>query len=345
MVAEYWGQEPEKEPKNLFNEVIEEDEIWACTTCWACPEACPVMIDQLEYIIDFRRFLIAESKLDRKKTEVITNFVEKSNPYGLPAIDRANWAKKLDIKPLKENPNVDYLYWIGCASAYDHRNQNIAKSMIKILQMAGVSFGILGEEEKCCGETLRRMGDEGRFQEHVLENIEILKTYGVKKIITHCPHGFNTLKNEYPKFDGQFEVISHSEFILSLITQKRIKINKKIEEITVYHDPCYLARYNHIYDAPRQLLSTSTTKIRELPRNRELTFCCGGGGGNSWYDVPEKERISAIRLAEVEQVGAELLTVACPYCISMFEDVIKAKDLEEKIKVKDISELVVELLG
>ena len=344
METEYNAQGEGKEAKNLFEGIIDEDELWSCTTCWACPETCPVMIDQLEFIVDFRRFLIAESKLDRKKTEVITSFAEKSNPYGLPAIDRANWVKDLEVKTLKEDPNVEYLYWVGCASSYDYRNQNIAKSMVKILQKAGVSFGILGVEEKCCGEALRRMGDEGRFQEFVLENIETLEKYGVKKIIVHCPHGYNTLKNEYPKFGGNFEVINHSEFILSLMKQGKITTNKKLDEIMVYHDPCYLGRYNNIYEAPRQLLRSTATKIRELSRNKELTFCCGGGGGNSWYEVPEKERISVIRLKEVEQAGAELLTVACPFCISMFEDALKVQGIEEKLHVKDIAELIAKTL-
>ena len=344
MVAEYRARGKKKDSSNLFEGIIGEDEVWSCTTCGACLEACPVMIYQLDFIVDFRRMLVAESKLDGKKTEVIANFSEKSNPYGMPAIDRANWAKGLEVKTLKEDQNVEYLYWVGCASSYDTRNQNITKSMFKILNKAKVSFGILGIEEKCCGETLRRMGEDGRFQQLALENIETLEKYGVKKIIIHCPHGYNTFKNEYPKFGGKFEVIHHSEFILSLMKQGKIMTNKKLDEITVFHDPCYLARYNGIYEAPRQLLRSTAAKVRELPRNRELTFCCGGGGGNSWYEVPEKERISILRLKEVEQTKAELLAVACPYCVTMFEDAVRVRGLEGKLKVKDLSEIVAESL-
>lgn len=344
MVAEFRATGKENESQNLFDGIIGEDEVWSCTTCLACVEVCPVMIDQLEFLVDFRRLLVTESKIDRKKTGIIANFAEKSNPYGIPAIERVNWAKSLDIKILQENSNVEYLYWVGCASSYDPRNQNIAKSLVKIFQKAGVSFGILGIEEKCCGETLRRMGDEGRFQELVLENIETLNKYGVKKIIIQCPHGYNTLKNEYPKFGGNFKVIHHTDFILSLMNQGKIMPHKKLTEAIVYHDPCYLARYNEIYEAPRQLLRSTATNIRELSKNRILTFCCGGGGGNTWYEVPEKERISTIRVEEIEQTGAEFLTVACPFCITMFEDAIKGKDLEEKLQVKEIAELIAETI-
>ncbi len=341
MIVEYHAKGKEA-PHNLFEGIIGEEEVWSCTTCWACPEACPIVINQVDFIVDFRRILAAEGKLDSKKTEVITSFTEKSNPYGMPAIDRANWAKGLEVKTLQEDPKVEYLYWVGCASSYDTRNQNIAKAIFKILNKAQVSFGILGAEEKCCGETLRRMGDEGRYQQLVLENIETLQKYNVKKIIVHCPHGYNTLKNEYPKFGGNFKVIHHTEFILSLMKQGKFNINKKLKEKTVYHDPCYLARYNGICEAPRELLRATATNVGELPRNKELTFCCGGGGGNSWYEVHEKERISVIRLKEAEQAGAQLLTVACPYCISMFEDAILIRGLEGKLKVKDISEMIAE---
>ncbi len=344
MVAEFRATGKENKSQNLFDGIIGEDEVWSCTTCWACVAACPVMIDQLGFLVDFRRLLVAESKIDRKKTEIIVNFAEKSNPYGIPAIDRANWAKDLDVKTLHKEPNAEYLYWVGCASSYDPRNQKIAKSLVKIFQKAGVSFGILGVEEKCCGETLRRMGDEGRFQELVLENIEILNKYGIKKIIIHCPHGYNTLKNEYPKFGGNFKVIHHTDFILSLMNQGKIIPHKKLSETIVYHDPCYLARYNEIYETPRQLLQSTATNIREFSKNRILTFCCGGGGGNAWYEVPEKKRISTIRVEEMEQTGAELLTVACPFCITMFEDAIKGKGLEEKLQVKEIAELIAETI-
>lgn len=344
MVAEFRAKAQENDSKNLFDGIIGEDEVWSCTTCWACVAACPVMIDQLEFLVDFRRFLVAESKIDRKKTDVIVNFAEKSNPYGIPTIERVNWAKGLEIKTLQQDPNVEYLYWVGCASSYDPRNQNIAKSLVKIFKKVEVSFGILGIEEKCCGETLRRMGDEGRFQELVLENIKILNKYHVKKIIIHCPHGYNTLKNEYPKFGGNFEVIHHSEFLLSLLNQGKIKPHKKLTEAIAYHDPCYLARYNKIYEVPRQLLQSTATNVRELSKNRTRTFCCGGGGGNAWYEVPEKERISTIRVEETKQAGAELLTVACPFCITMFEDAIKSKGLEESLQVKEIAELIAEII-
>lgn len=330
----------------LLDGRIKEDTVWACTTCAACIKACPVDICQPDFLLEFRRTFVANNKLDDLKIKTLMNFAEKSNPYGMPAIDRANWAKGLEVKTLKEDQNVEYLYWVGCASSYDSRNQNIAKSMVKILKKAGVSFGILGDEEKCCGETPRRMGEEGRFQELAMANIETMKRCNVKKIIVHCPHGYNTLKNEYPRFGGEFEVIHHSEFLLKLIREGKIKVSREIEEGIAFHDPCYLGRYNGIYDAPRQVLSSiPTLKIRELARTRDNSFCCGGGGGNAWYEVHEKERISVLRIKEMEEAGVKRVSVACPYCISMFEDAIKIKGLEEKLSVKDIAEILAESMG
>ncbi|MEM2339330.1 MAG: (Fe-S)-binding protein, partial [Nitrososphaerales archaeon] len=330
----------------LLNGKLKDETVWSCTTCGACVAICPVDISNFEPLIERRRFLVTEGKLDSIKMDILKNLIEKSNPYGMPISDRDLWMKNLSVKTLKENPNPEYLYWVGCSSSYDKRNQNIAKSMVNILNKAGVNFVVLGLEERCCGDTLRRMGDEGRFQELALANIEVLKSYNVKKIITHCPHCYNTLKNEYKEFGGDFEVIHHSEFLLNLLKMGKIKLIKVIEEETLYHDPCYLGRYNGIYDAPRILLQMiSNLKVKEFEKHHVNSFCCGGGGGNVWYEVPEKEKMSVLRIKEAEKIGVNLISVACPYCITMLEDALKTKGLEGKIKIKDIAETLSEVIG
>jgi len=325
----------------LLDDRIKENTIWACTTCGACTSACPVDICPPEFLIEFRRALVEEKKLDKSKIDVLSNIGEKSNPYGLPIGERSAWAKGLEVKTLKEDPDVEYLYWVGCASSYDDRSQNIAKSIVTILQKADVRFGILGTEEKCCGELARRMGDEGRFQELAMTNIETLCRYNVKKIIVSCPHGFNTFKNEYPRFGGQFEVVHHSEFLMRLVKEGRIQLGSQLIREACFHDPCYLGRYNGIYDAPRQILNNIPgLKLTELPRTARNSFCCGGGGGNSFYEAPEKERMSVLRMREVRDLGVNIVAVACPFCISTLEDAAKGLGLQDAVSVKDVAELV-----
>jgi len=335
-----------EDSKELIGNTVTEDTIWSCTTCAACIQACPIDNVHTEYLMDFRRHLIANNQMDKQKVNVITAIADKANPYGLPKIDRAAWAKDLTVPTVADNPESDYLYWVGCASSYDTRNQKIAKSLVKILNKAGVNFSILGKEEPCCGETVRRIGDEARYQEMVMENIEVLNAYKVKKIIVNCPHCYNTIKNEYPQLGGNFEVIHHSTLIQDLIQQNRLELSNEVKQTIAYHDPCYLGRYNGEYEAPREVLtSIPGSKLVELGRTKEKSFCCGGGGGNSWYEIPERESISGIRVTEALEANIDTLSVSCPYCISMLEDSLKVKGVEKKLPVKDIAELVAQSIN
>ena len=328
----------------LIGPVINEDELWACTTCRACVNECPVLIDHIDAIVDMRRQLIGEGKLDRPKRDLLSNLAKSSNPYGLPANDRLKWAQSLDVKTVQEQPEFEILYWVGCSGSYDPRNQNVSRSMVKILKASNVQFSVLGNEEKCNCEVARRLGEEGRFQQSALELIELFKKYNVNKILTQCPHCFNTFKNEYPEFGAQIQVIHHTTFIADLIKSGKLRLKKGTEQRTTFHDPCYLGRYNGMYDDPRTVLSSlESVKLIEMSRHGENSFCCGAGGANVWYKVPQKKRVNLIRFEEAEQLKPTVITTACPYCTSMFEDAV-VTDGTKDIQVKDVAELVASLI-
>lgn len=325
--------------KNLNMEIelvpqkFSEDFVWACTTCQACVEECPVLIDPQSYILELRRNLVLESRIDKQKVQFLNNLTYTRNPLGNSPSERNTWIEKA-----KKFDNDEYLLWIGCMASFDPRTKNVAESVIKILKEANVSFGVLGEEEACCGESARRLGEESRFQELVMQNVQTFKTYNVKKIITFCPHGYNTFKNEYSKFINGLEVYHHSEFIEKLIRENKLNIKKGNETYT-FHDPCYLGRINGKYDQPRFVLSKAAN-INEMERNRDRSFCCGGGGANYWYKVNEKTPISQIRLNEAEQKSKNI-AVACPFCLGMLEDAARTLGKED-IRVRDISEILAE---
>ena len=313
---------------------ISENAVWSCTTCQACVEECPVLIDPQDFILETRRTLVLESKLDKEKISLLNNLTYAKNPLGSPQSDRKYLLSKAD----KYNSEKEYLYWVGCMPSLDPRARATAEALIEILKKANISFGILGEEEHCCGDPARRLGEEGRYQELVLENIATLKAYNVKKIIVSCAHGYNTFKNEYKKFGFESEVYHHTEIINKLIESGKIDVEKSSELVT-YHDPCYLGRINGKYEESRNIL-TKSAKLTAMPRSRENSFCCGGGGSNYWYKVTKKEPISHIRLKEAVNTDSETLAVACPYCLAMLEDAARSLGLNEKIKIKDLSEIV-----
>ena len=322
--------------------VIRESELWACTTCNACVEACPVFINQVDFIVDFRRTLVAENRLDPMKRTFLENVGRANNPFGLPQQERQSWLVAAGVPTLKTNPHPEYLYWVGCQGSYDPRGRKLTQAVVKILDAAKVNYAVLGNEEACTGEPVRRMGEEARFQELALRNIENIARSGASKVVVHCPHCFNTFLNEYPEFGANFEVVHHSQLIGELVANGKLTLEKREGAVT-FHDPCNLGRVNGVYDAPRDVIRAAEGfEIVEMPRSREKSFCCGGGGANVWYQVPEKTKISSLRMEEAVKTGAKTLAVACPFCITMLEDA--AKGPKGGLEVRDIAEIIAERL-
>ncbi|MFQ5677146.1 MAG: (Fe-S)-binding protein, partial [bacterium] len=332
--------------KQLVGDVITEEVIWACTTCAACVEHCPVFIEHVDDLQDMRRYLtMDQANISEEVAKTLENMENIGNPWGLPQQNRTAWTEGLDIALMRDKKEVDYLYWVGCAAALDTKNQNVAKSVVKILKTAGVDFAILGTEESCNGDSARRLGQEYLFQMMAENNIETLNKYKFKKIITACPHCFNCIGNEYKQLDGNYEVIHHSELIAELIDSGKIRPKKNIEKRITYHDACYLGRHNQIYDAPRSVVSSvANGDIVEMKRSREKGLCCGAGGGMMWMDEEPDKRVNLVRFADVEESKAEVAATACPFCNIMLDDARKIKGKEDEVEVKDIAELVAEAL-
>jgi Fe-S oxidoreductase/nitrate reductase gamma subunit len=332
----------EKRP-DMITEAITEEVIWDCTTCRACQQACPIYIEHIDKIVDMRRNLALErAEFPESAQQALTSLGTRGHPWRGTTATRTDWTSGLEIKALSENRDVDVLYWVGCTAALEDRNMKVAQAIARIMQAAGINFGILGTEETCCGDPARRMGDEYLFQTLCQKNIEIFRGYNVKKILTTCPHCFNTLKNEYPQFGGDFEVIHHTQLIADLIRDGKLKIGGTDGKRLAYHDSCYLGRYNDIYQAPREILrAISGTKSVELARSGPRSFCCGGGGGHMWMEEPPEKRVNIRRAEEIVKAKVDVVATACPYCLSMLEDGLKAKEAEESVKAMDLSELVI----
>jgi Fe-S oxidoreductase len=326
-------------------ESVREDELWSCVTCGACVHSCPVAVKHLDVIYDLRRTLVNTGKIDKAKSSLLQNLASNQNPYGYSSSTRSEWAKDLDVPDLFSSSDGDYLYWVGCVCSYDPRAQNVAKSLVKIMKKAGVSFAILGAQESCTGDPARRLGEESRFQELAYQNIEKMNSARVKKIVTSCPHCFNTLANEYPLLGGKYEVIHHSQLISNLLREGRINISgaaKKNGVSITLHDACYAARYNSITDEPRHVLAASGIEMKEMHNRKEKTFCCGAGGSNYWFKVPQQRSISSIRTEEAIKTGASSIATECPFCLSMFEDSTRVRG--SPMAVRDIAEIVAERL-
>lgn len=322
-------------------DILSPETLWSCTSCNACVEVCPAGIDQLTKIVELRRTLISENKAPNNLLNTLKNIRSRSNPWGQPPEDREKWTEGTDAPMIDSTAEFDYLYWVGCAGAYDSRNQNISRTMVKLLKKADVKFTLLGKKEKCTGDIARRAGDEGLFQELAIENIETFKSKNVKKIIASCPHCFNTFKNEYPEFGlKDVEVIHHTEVLWDLIKSGKLTMTKEISEEITYHDSCYLGRHNGQYDAPRNILNKIPgLKYTEMENSREKGTCCGGGGAQLWYEAPGKQ-INVMRLNEVKDSGAKTAATACPFCTIMLETARTLDKTGEPPAVKDISELV-----
>ncbi|MBI4245817.1 MAG: 4Fe-4S dicluster domain-containing protein [Candidatus Rokubacteria bacterium] len=332
-------------PGPIHGELIKPEELWACTTCMACVEECPAFIDIVDTIIDLRRHLaLSEGALPSTAPQSLQNIQRAGNPWGLPAAERLGWAQGLDVPVMRDGMEVEYLYWVGCSASYDKRNQAIARAVVKILKAAGVSFAVM-REERCHGEVARRLGEEYLYQTVQQENVEALGRYRFRRVITHCPHCFNTIKNEFPQFGGTYEVLHHSVVIQELIASGRITPKKPIDATIAFHDSCYLGRYNGITEAPREVArAVPGVKLVEMPRNRARGLCCGGGGGHMWMEVKAPKRVNLIRVEEALATPATMVGTACPFCLAMVDLGRKVAGAEERLQVKDVSELVAESL-
>ena len=339
------GKEPEK-PLIGYGRITEEA-IWDCVNCGACMEECPVSVEHVPTIMDMRRYLVLEeSKMPETAENALLSMEQRGHPWRGTQFSRTDWAEGLEIKTLAEHPQAEILFWVGCTAALEQRSQGVARSMAKVLKAAGVDFAILGEEEKCTGDPARRMGNEYLYQTMAQQNIETLNSYTIKKVVTICPHCFNTMKNEYPQFGGNYEVLHYSQFIDELIQAGRVKPIKMVEATVAYHDSCFLGRHNGIYDQPRNIAKAIPgVKLVEMePNCRQQGFCCGAGGGHMWVEESGGTRINHIRTDHFLSTGAKTVGVSCPFCLQMMTEGIQAKGLEGEKEAKDLLELLSESL-
>src|SRR5579885_709657 len=363
------AREREAHHQPMVGGIISNDALWACTTCMACMEICPVSIEHVPKIVDMRRHLVMEeSDFPSEVTSLFNNIERNGNPWEISNDRRAEWAANLGVPLMAENPDADVLYWVGCMGSFDRRNQQVATSVAKILKAANVNFAILGPEESCTGDPARRIGNEYLWQMQAQQNVETLNNYGFNRtknaenghnghqngaaapkhrtIITACPHCFNTIANEYPQLGGDYEVVHHTVFIDKLLADEKLKLPEGFDQRKLtYHDPCYIGRYNGVYDEPRRVLTVlNSNGVTEMGRNRNKSFCCGGGGGRAWMEEKIGKRVNQTRMKEALDTGAEVLAAACPFCITMFDDGIKGIEAEDRMQIEDISEIVVKAL-
>ncbi len=322
-------------------ETVGEDVLWACTTCRACQEICPANIEHVNKIIEMRRNLsLMESAFPGEEVRVAVNNTEvNGNPFGLAFASRGEWAEGLDLKIMEKDSDVDILYFVGCYASFDKRNREVARSFVKICNAAGISLGILGKEEKCCGEPVRKLGNEYIYQMVAAENIESIKRYGVKKIVTTCPHCFNTLGRDYKDLGLEIDVEHYSTFIKGLIDDKKLDLTPEGFDFT-YHDSCYIGRYKDIFDGPRAVLIKAGGRLVEMDKSGYESFCCGAGGGRILAEEKLGARINVERVKMAAATGAPLLVSNCPFCLTMFEDGIKTGDCEGILKAIDLAEIV-----
>jgi len=331
-----------EESRKMVGEVISHDVLWSCTTCGACHQECPIYIEPIPKMIEMRRHLVMEeADFPETMQAALRSLEERGHPFRGASASRTDWARGLDVQTVAANGTPEILYWVGCTAAFDERNQQVAAAFAKLLQRAGVDFAILGDEERCTGDPARRIGNEYLFQMLARDNIAILNGYGIKKIVTTCPHGFNTLKNEYPKLGGSYEVVHHTQLLADLVQDGRLRLQKPIDGVASFHDPCYLGRHNGVYDPPRQLLGAIPgLAVKEMDRCRERGFCCGAGGGLMWFEEKIGKRVSWERTEEALALGPQVLASACPFCLIMFEDALKVKDAIERTRPLDVAELM-----
>jgi Fe-S oxidoreductase len=327
---------------SLVDSNITEDVLWACTSCRACEIACPVFINHTDKIFDARRNLVMmESKFPSEVQTVFKNMETNASPWAFSASERSDWSRGLNVPTIQDEPNPDVLIWVGCAGSFDDRNKKVLRAFVSLLKKAQIRFAILGNEEKCTGDPARRIGNEYLFQTLATENVETLNRYQIKKIVTACPHCFNTLKNEYPDFGGHYEVVHHSQFIAQLIESGKLKPTKALEETVTFHDSCYLGRWNGIYNEPRNILKEiPSTRLVEMKSHHDESLCCGAGGGRMWMEEKIGQRINIKRTEQALETNAGVIASSCPFCMTMMTDGVKTKEVQEKVRVMDIAELL-----
>ena len=334
--------------EGLSKWMLSEEAAWSCTTCGFCIEVCPVGNEPMVDILRMRQDLVLmESNFPRDAMETFDKIENYGNPWGMSPNDREKWTEGMEVPKMREKGSAEYLYWAGCSGAYDDRGKDISRSVAKIMNESGVDYAILGNEETCTGDSARRIGNEYLFQMQAAQNMENFDKYGVKKIVTQCPHCLTTLKNDYGEIGAELEVVHHSEFIADLIKEGKISPEKSLEEDITFHDACYVGRHHGEYDAPRDVLQSvmgEDAKLVEMPRNKKESFCCGAGGGNMWYDIDKGKRINVERFEEAIDTGAKKVATSCNFCMIMMEDARKVTGQDEKMEVYDISELVAQRL-
>jgi Fe-S oxidoreductase len=323
----------------LSEYAITENAIWACTTCGACNQICPVNNEPMRDILDIRRSLVLMENNFPEKLQVVFRSLERNaNPWNITPSDRLKWAEGISIETIERNNDPDILWWVGCAPAADEHAQKTARAFLKILKAADINYAVLGELEKCTGDSARRAGNEYLFSEMALENIEILNSISPKQIVTTCPHCLHTIKNEYPSFGGNYRVAHHTEFIENLIRRGELNLKKQTGKIT-YHDPCYLSRHNKIINPPRHIITAVTDEYIEMQRNKFRSFCCGAGGAQMWKEEEDgAERVSSNRYREAESTNADITTVSCPFCMIMLSDA--GHEIKSKMQIMDIAEII-----
>lgn len=324
---------------------IESEDLWLCSTCGRCPQRCPRDVRQIDSGVALRRIATEYGVFPATVKPIRTisaSLVGEGNPLSEARQDRMKWAEGQPVKKFEED--MEILYFPGCYLSYDPRLKKVAQATAKILAKAGVEFGVLGEAESCCGESIRKTGDEEVFRKLAKENIKTFIDHGVKRILVSSPHCYHTFKNEYPEFRVNFEVVHMTQYLLELIQQGRLEITGKLEQRVTYHDPCYLGRHNGVYDEPREVLRRAGVDLVEMPDHGQDSLCCGGGGGRIWMETPKGQRFCDLRVDQAMEAGAAVLATACPYCISNFEDSKLTLEVEDGIQIKDITEVIQEVI-
>ncbi len=344
------GEAPQFHGPDMITEVATEAAVWECTTCGWCEEGCPVGIEHIQRIVDMRRYdVLMESRFPQEATSAFKGIEVQGNPWGLAQEKRAEWAQGLEIPQmaeLEDPSDIDVLYWVGCAGSYDERNQKVSRAFASLMKQAGVKFAILGTEEMCTGDPARRLGNEYLYTTIAQQNVATLNRYKPRRIVTQCPHCFHNLAKEYCDFGGNYVVVHEAELIDELIRAGRLRPRNAIAERVTYHDPCYMARHNQTWDGARSALrAVPGADVADVDQSKNRTFCCGAGGGCFWKEEPAGTRINQKRFDQLSAVTPDTIAVGCPFCMTMMEDAMKSRSLEERMRVRDLSELVAESTG